>query len=1065
MKTCGFCDAPNSDGARFCDQCGEPFPGHRSSRGQDVEERRHCTVLFCDLVESTSLSEELGPEGYKEVTDVVYGLCGSIIKRYGGEVSLLTGDGVMALFGHRLGHEDDAARAVHAALDIQTAIRGCGADIKKRVPDFARVLRSRAAVHTGLVLIGYVRESEGRRITAFGDTVSIAFRLQDQAAPDSMLISAATQQLIGQRFVTASVGRKAIRGIRDPLEVFRVVGIGPTVGRHDAARRGAASPLVGRDDEIRILRDKWASVVEGRGQIVVLTGDAGVGKSRLLGELKQDLQLGDRWLEMYGSEYLEASELRPVLEFLERRVLRGSTGFEGRHQLERAMTDAGLDPGESPQILASLLSLPPLPDDTPLTLLPDQRRRRALEALVAWFLNMAAGEPIVIAFEDLQWADPTTIDLLSRLSAVVSKHRVLLLVTCRAPFAPPWTPESVELRHVIRPLTPAAARVLVTVIAGCDALPDHVMREVLEKSDHVPLFLEEVTRMLAQSAGAVESIPRTLRELLSARLDGLPVSTRDVIRVGSVIGRRFSRELLLSVSEKQPAAVDEAIDILLDAAIFLTEGDGYSFKHVLLRDEAYDHIPRAARVPLHGKVAATLQERFPHVADSQPELVAHHLTEAEAFEAALREWRRAGARSFNNAAYSESGSHYERALSLCGRLAVSTDAERSATALVELELRKDFGLSLIATKGYAFKAVEDNYERALQVRSSLSKEGGDVPIPILYGLWGTYFMRGDPEATDQLAKDFERVRESPDPLARHVAHSVLGARAFYRGEFGYATEQFEQGIRLYNPEHHFVLTRDYGYAGGLYSHSYLACVYCFAGYPDRGLALANEAVGITRSLNDPYAQAMALGFACCVARERGEVTRAKLLSGDLAELAGRHEFVLWLHIALCLQGWSRLSEGDAGSASDQIRSGLDMYEATGARLPGQYLRLILIESDLARGDVQAGLANVELGLQRCRETFDCYLEPEYRRVKGELLELRGAVHEAEGEIRNALDGARKQGATWMELRSALSLSKLCRRYGRPADAPQILAHVVARLTEGTETREFQEAQALLAYHN
>jgi predicted ATPase len=378
-------------------------------------------------------------------------------------------------------------------------------------------------------------------------------------------------------------------------------------------------------------------------------------------------------------------------------------------------------------------------------------------------------------------------------------------------------------------------------------------------------------------------------------------------------------------------------------------------------------------------------------------------------------------------------------------------------------VRKDLGLSLIATRGYAFSAVEKNYERALRLSSSFTERGGDVPIPILYGLWGTYFMRGDRKATDQLARDFEKVRESPDPLARHVAHSVLGARAFYHGEFRYAAEQFEQGIRLYAPEHHFVLTRDYGYAGGLYSHSYLACVYCFIGCPDRGLALATETVAITRALNDPYAQATALGFACCVARERGDPARAKALSGDLAELATRHEFVLWLHIALCLQGWASLCDGDVARAADQIRSGLETYEATGARLPGQYLRLILIESDLARGDLDAGLANVEVGLRRCRETFDSYLEPEYHRVKGELLELTGDLDAAESEIRTALGGARRQGATWMELRAALSLAKHSRRYGRTTDAPSLLARVVSQLTEGSGTPELQEAQALLVH--
>jgi class 3 adenylate cyclase/predicted ATPase len=1061
VPTCPSCKEFNSVGARFCAQCGAPLPSSGGlSSGAALEERRYCTVLFCDLVESTSLSEELGPEQYKDVADVVYGLSRTIITRYGGEVSQYLGDGVLALFGHRGAHEDDAVRAICAALDIQAAIRSCGDQVRHAVPDFSRVLHSRAAVHTGLVLISDVRESGGRRVAAFGDTVSITARLQAEASADSLIITGSTRRLVGDRFVLSPAARTTIRGIRNPLETFQVTTFAPHVGRHDAARRGAVTPLVGRENELRLVDDMWTKVASGEGQIVVLRGDPGIGKSRLLAEMKHRRGLDSRWFELHGSEFFEASELRPVLELLERQVLEGAAGIEARHRLQLAMHEAGVADAEAVRGLASLLSLPVLPDDPPLALLPDQQRRKVLDTLVAWVLKLAADSPVVIAFEDIQWADPTTVELLKMLAAVVNERPILLLVTCRAPFEPPWPRQSYEARVAMQPLTADEARALVASVAGHRLPPEPVMREVIDKSDGVPLFLEEVTQMLADSAGALEAVPETLRELLSARLDRMS-SARDVLRVGSVIGRRFSRELLLAVSESDQQTMDRSIDTLLDAGIFLHEDDGYSFKHVLLRDESYDRIPHVTRAQLHGRVATTLRERFSHVAETRPELVAHHLAAAGATEPAMREWQRAGGRSLQNAAYAEAAHHFERALTLCARLPRSTQDERKASGLVELELRKDLGMSLIATRGYTFPAVEENYEHALRRSSELNTRSEDVPIPILYGLWGTYFMRGDRGATDELAKQFRRVLESPDPLARHVAHSVLGARAFYLGDFAHATEQFEKAIVLYDPAQHYTLTHDYGYAGGLYSHSYLACLLCFTGYPDRGLALATEAIELARSLKDPYAHATSLAFAACVARERGESARAKALSGELIELATTYQFILWLGIALCLSGWSNLAEGNVHGGADQIRTGFQMYEATGAKLPGQYLRLILIEAELAKGDLVTGLAEVEKGLRLCRETFDSYLEPEYHRCKGQLLVRDGALDAAEREFRAAVAGARAEGARWMELRAALRLARLAHRDRGPTDAVTVLEHVMSGLTEGTDLDEMEEARALL----
>jgi tetratricopeptide (TPR) repeat protein len=590
------------------------------------------------------------------------------------------------------------------------------------------------------------------------------------------------------------------------------------------------------------------------------------------------------------------------------------------------------------------------------------------------------------------------------------------------------------------------------------------MRDVLAKSDGVPLFLEEVTRMLVGSPTMLESVPENLRELLSTRLDQLPAHTLDTTRISAVVGRRVSRELLLALSAKPTDAVDQDVQSLLASGIMVPESDGYAFKHVLLRDTAYDRMLHATRAALHGTVAQTLLSRFPHLSDTQPELVAHHFTEAGVADAAFREWGRAGARSLRNGAYLEAVHHFEQALTQRRLLPDSTDADRTARAHEELRLRKDLGVSLIATQGYTSQAVADNYEHALRRSSELNDRDEDIPIHVLYGLWGTCLVRGDREATDELAKQFERVEKSPDPLARHVAHSTLGARAFYRGEFSRAMYHCQNAMQIYAPAHHFVLMRDYGYEGAIYSHSYVACILCFTGFPDRALVVVNEALRLSESVGDPYSKATSLCFAACIARERREPQRAMMLAGELIKLSTEHQFVMWLGIAHCLRGWARVADGDSAGGAEEIRYGLQMWEATGAKVPGTYLRLNLIEAELAGGAVDAGLADVEQGLQQCRRTLECYQEPEYHRLKGELLRLQGNTQMAEREMRRALQGARAQGAAWVELHAALSLARLASQGHGLTALAMPLAEVCSRLTEGADTPDVLQARALLAGH-
>jgi class 3 adenylate cyclase/tetratricopeptide (TPR) repeat protein len=1050
---CPACQHTNPDSARYCAQCGTFLRPDREGASPENGERRYVTVLFSDLVGSSSLVEELGPEDYRNLVNLVHGCTAEIVERYGGEISQYLGDGVLALFGYPRAHEDDAARAVAAAVEVQRAVPQCAISVRSRVPVFVRVVQTRAAIHTGLVVIGAMGSGQQRSILAVGDAVIIASRLQELAEPDSMLISGATRRLLGAGIEVEPRGRVPIRGMKAPIDTFRVTAVPSAGPAHDAARRGELTPFIGREEELALLLERWERVVDGRAQVVVVSGEPGIGKSRLLSALRRYVGAGVPWFEFHGSEYDQSSELQPFLAMLERQVSQHPAA-------DPRSRDRVVFERESAAVLRPLLT-PSASQAEQGVSLPDEQRRRILTALAEWVWGRAADAPVAIVFEDLQWLDPTTMDLLSGLVTNAKAQRVLLLLTCRAWFEPPWRRKPNELRLVLNPLTRAEGQRLVETIAAERALSDEVMGEVLEKSDGVPLFLEEVTRMLIDSSGAGESIPETLRELLAARLDRLPSRTLDTIRLGAVLGRRFSREILMAVSSKPTIEVDENVQALVNAGILLREADGYAFKHVLLRDGAYQQMLLSTRVEVHGRVAAALVERFPQVADRQPELVAHHFTEAGAIEPAFREWSRAGSRSLRNGAYVEAVHHFQRALELLGRLPHATDEERLAQAQVELRLRKDFGVSLIATQGYTSPDVAANYERALRRSSELNAREEDIPIHVLYGLWGTCLVRGDREATDEFARHFLRVEHSSDPLARHVAHSTLGARAFYRGDFASAMEHCQQAMQLYEPSQHFVLMRDYGYEGGLYSHGYVACILCFTGRPGSGLAAVNEVLDLSTSLGDPYTRAVALGFAACVARERRDHHSAKDLSDELVNISTERHFVMWLGIAHCLRGWSVLTAGDVNGGAEEIQLGLAIWAKTGAKVPGTYLRLSLVEAEIARGNVEGGLTAVEEGMYQARTTLESYQQPEYQRLRGELLRLSGNLDGAEHEIRSALAGARAQGAAWVELRAALSLARLAAAGHGGADAMGPLAELRARLTEGADTPEMEEVGRLL----
>lgn len=1063
VLTCASCQGSAPPDARYCSRCGAPLSQTSDApRPHDAGERRFCTVLFCDLVDSSTLSEDLGAEDYRTLIGAMHDCSATIVERFGGQVLQYLGDGVLVLFGYPNAHEDDAARAVQAAVEAQAAILKCGTHVRLRGGPYGGLLHTRAAIHTGLVVIGELGVGRQRPVLAHGDTVNVAARLQQLAPVDALLVTGATRRLLGDRFTLGPLEHHPLRGIKLPIDAFRVMGARAPTSSDDATRPPALTGFVGRVDELAQLQEGWQRTCSGQGQTVVVSGEPGIGKSRLVAAFRQRVADDARWLEVHGSPFHGASALRPFLQLIEDRVLRGAAGAHARRRLERALQDAGLAVDESADLIASRLSLHgPAQLSTTTLLLPDEQRRRLLKALAAWIWHVATLGPVVLACEDLQWFDPTSLELLRTLATSGQPRRLLLVLTCRAPFSPPWPEAPLERRFVLQALTSSESEELVRAVAAEHAPSAAVMQEVLAKSDGVPLFLAEVSRMLADVPGGVHAVPDNLRALLSARLDRVPGPTQATVRLASVIGRYCPLDLLRAVSQRQADVVDRDIDQLVEAGIMVREGERCAFRHALIRDAAYDRMLQATRLELHGRVAQILNEQFSQLAEAQPELVAYHLTEGGAVLEARGAWERAGSRCLGHGAYVEAAHHFERALTLHATLRVGSAVDRRDHVQHALRLRRDLGVSLVATQGYSSPAVAENYERALTLSQALNDLADEIPIPVLYGLWGTYLVRGDRAATAEFARHFERAKTSSNPLARHVGYSALAAHAFYGGRFADAMVLCQEAMKLYEPTRHFTLMKDYGYEGGLYSHSYAACLLCFTGRPDAGLELINETVAIATGIGDPYGRAIALGFAACVARERRDTAGVRLHTESLLTLASDHQLYLWLGIAHCLRGWSTLADGDAAAGEEEIRQGLAIWQATGARLPGTYLRRDLIQAQCMRGALEAGLAEVEAGLEQCRNSLESYQEPEYHRLKGELLWRKPDHPAAAAEMRLALEGARVQGATWVELRAAVSLARL--ESGGPCEAASLarLADVTSRITEGLDTPDMLSARTLL----
>jgi predicted ATPase/class 3 adenylate cyclase len=1040
-------------------------------------ERRQVTVLFCDLADSTPLAGQLDPEDWREVVRAYQHTCDAVVQRFDGHIAQLLGDGLLIYFGWPQAHEDDALRAVYTALGMLEAMR----PLNRQLEQEKRLhLAIRVGIHTDLVVVGAMGGAGRQEELALGEGPNIASRLQGLATSDTVLLSEATYRLVAGYVTVEDLGIQTLKGVITSGRVYRVLGHSGAQTRLEVTAARGLTPLVGRELEVGLLLDRWAQAMDGSGQVVLLSGEAGIGKSRLVQVLTEQVSsAGTTRVTLRCSPYHTNSALYPVLEHLER-VLQFGRDEDPQAKLaklERSLEASSLPRAQVVPLLAALLALPHPAHYPPLQLSPQRQRQKTHEALVAWLLVETEQAPVLTVWEDLHWADPSSLEVLSLLLDQAPAARMLTILTCRPEFHPPWgTHSHLTLTRLTRPQVAAMVR----QIAGGKDVPAAVVEQVMTKTDGVPLFIEELTKVTLESGVLREvedhyeltgpllalAIPTTLHDSLMARLDRLGTA-KGMGQLGATIGRQFSYELLQAVASLDDATLQRELGRLVAAELLYQRGvppqSTYMFKHALIQEAAAQSLLKSTRQHYHQRIARVLEERFPEIAAAQPELLAHYYSEAGLTEQALAYWQQAGEHAQQRSANLEAVAHLTKALALLKTLPNSPTSIRQ-----ELGLQVALGGVLMTIKGYGVPEAERAYARARE----LCQHVGETPqlFPVLHGLWWFYFGRAEHQTARELGEQLFRLAQRvQDPALLLQAHRALGISLFYLGELASGHAHFEQGIALYDPQQHGSLTFSAMQNPGVTCLCGVARASWYLGFPDQALARIHEGLSLAQDIAHPFSLAFAQAYSALVRQLRREGHAAQEHAEAALTLSREQGFTFYEAMGMCLGGWSLVVQGQQEKGIEQIRQGIDAYRATGTEVALPYYLALLAEAYAAGGLVAEGLRVLAEALALVDTHGERDYKAELYQLKGELLltaeggqeGTRQPWLEAERCFHQALTVARRQQAKSFELRATTSLSRLWQREGKQAAARELLTPIYNWFAEGFDTADLQDARALL----
>jgi TOMM system kinase/cyclase fusion protein len=1038
-------------------------------------ERRQLTVMFCDLVDSTKLSSRLDPEDYREVVRAYQAACTEVIQRYDGHIAQLLGDGLLVYFGYPQAHEDDAQRAVRTGLGILAAMEDLNKELKR---DKGIILAVRLGIHTGLVVVGEMGSTGRQEQLALGETPNVAARIQGLAAPNTLVISDATSRLVQGYFECQDLGAQSLRGVTESMHIYQVLGESGARGRLDVAVTKGLTPLVGRESEVTLLQERWEQAKAGHGQVILLSGEAGIGKSRLVQVLKDyvEAEPHTRW-ECRSSEYYQNTALFPLVDLFQRllQFQAEDTSDEKLAKLEQTLHQYRLPLEETVPLFAPLLALP-LPEHhyPSLHLSPQRQRQKTLETIVAILLELAEHHPVLFIVEDLHWTDPTTLEFLNLVIEQIPTTSILTLLTCRPTVQPSWSHRSYLSEITVNRLSRNQIERMTTQVAGGKTFPPAVMQQLIERTDGVPLFIEELTKAVLE-AGMLQdvdgqyvmtstlssfAIPATLQDSLMARLDRL-VTAKAVAQYAAVIGRQFSYELLSTVSQLDAATLQRELGRLVEAEIVYQRGvppqATYTFKHALIQDAAYEALLKSTRQQYHQRIAQVLEGQFPETAEAEPELLAHHYTEAGLIEQAVGYWHHAGQRANERSAHVEALAHLRQGLALLETLPETPERIRR-----EVDMLIALGASLIATKGWAAPEVGETYTSAQQRCHHL--EDPYQLFPVLRGLWSYSLVRAEYQRAHALgAQLLTLAQQVQDPAMLLEAYRGLGATLQFLGAAAEAYTHLAQGIALYDPQQHSASLFLYGEDTGVVCRSHAALALWWLGYPDQGLAQTDEAVTLAQHVAHPFSFGYALGFAAGFYQLYRDVRATQERAAATIRLATQQGFPHWMAHGACLHGWAVAHQGQAQEGIEQIHQGMRAFRATGAESGRSSFMALLAEIYGIMGQPEAGLTMLTEALALVDTTGERWYEAEIYRLKGALLLQLSSDNQAEAEtcFHQAIAIAQNQQAKSLELRAATSLARLWQGQGKRAEAHALLAPVYGWFTEGFDTADLKDAKALL----